>query len=329
MSRRFFRLLTLVAILGLFPFRSPAPLVYTPGEGWTYETAGSIGKWRRDRAQDQLDVAREAYEAKDYALALRAGHYLLRTWPLSDYAPEAQFLVARCHEHAGRDERAFKEYQVMFEKYPKSEKLKEALQRQYQIGLRFLDGQRFKLWGYIPFFPSMEKTAGLFEKIVSSGPYSEVAPHAQLRIGAAYEKGKFYPEAVAAYERAADRYYDRPVIAADALYRAGKAYAKQASTAEYDQGTAGQAIATFNDFITLYPEDKRVPESRRIIAALKNEQARGNFKIAEFYAKQKKWNGALVYYNEVVLRGPDSPLAPIARERIDEIKQRQTTTVTQ
>jgi len=322
MSPRFVTLILLTALVALVPVRSPAPLVYTPGEGWTYEAYGSIGKWRRERAKDQLEVAQQAFDQKDYSLALRCAAYTLRTWPLSDFAPEAQYLVARCHEADGYDERAFKEYQNMFTKYPKSDKLKDALQRQYQIAMRFLNGQRFKLWKYIPFFPSMEKTAGLFDQIVKSGPYSDLAPHAQLRIGAAYEKQKNYPEAVAAYERAADRYHDRPIIAADALYRAGMSYTKQAATAEYDQGTAGQAIATFNDLMTLFPEDKRVSEVKRIILALKNEQARGNFKIAEFYAKQKKWNGALVYYNEVLLNGPNSPLAPTARERIDEIKQR-------
>ena len=322
MSPRFVTLILLTALVALVPVRSPAPFVYTPGEGWHYEAYGSIGKWRRERAKDQLEVAQQAFDQKDYSLALRCAAYTLRTWPLSDSAPEAQYLVARCHEAEGYDERAFKEYQNMFTKYPKSDKLKDALQRQYQIAMRFLNGQRFKLWKYIPFFPSMEKTAGLFDQIVKSGPYSEVAPHAQLRIGAAYEKQKNYPEAVAAYERAADRYHDRPIIAADALYRAGMSYTKQAATAEYDQGTAGQAIATFNDLMTLFPEDKRVSEVKRIILALKNEQARGNFKIAEFYAKQKKWNGALVYYNEVLLNGPNSPLAPTARARIDEIKQR-------
>lgn len=303
--------------------RSPAPLIYTPGEGWTYESYGGIGKWRRDQAKEQLAVADEAFTNKDYALAFRCSAYLLRKWPLSDYAPDAQYLLARCHEEQGNDEKAFAEYQKMFTKYPKSDKLNDALKRQYQIGLRFLNGQRFRLWGYIPFLPSMEKTAELFEKIVSCGPYSEVAPHAQLRIGAAYEKDKNYPEAVTAYERAADRYHDRPVIAADALYRAGMSYYKQAQTAEYDQGTAGQAIATFNDLIALFPKDRRVPEVQRIIIALRNEQARGNFKIAEFYAKQKQWSGALVYYNEVLLNGPTSPYANTARERIDQIKQRQ------
>lgn len=323
MSRRFAFQFLVGTFMLCSIIRSPAPLIYTPGEGWTYESYAGIGKWRRDQAKEQLAVADEAFTNKDYALAFRCSSYLLRKWPLSDYAPDAQYLLARCHEEQGNDEKAFAEYQKMFTKYPKSDKLNEALKRQYQIGLRFLNGQRFRLWGYIPFLPSMEKTAGLFEKIVSSGPYSEVAPHAQLRIGAAYEKDKNYPEAVTAYERAADRYHDRPVIAADALYRAGMSYYKQAQTAEYDQGTAGQAIATFNDLIALFPKDRRVPEVQRIIVALRNEQARGNFKIAEFYAKQKQWSGALVYYNEVLLNGPTSPYANTARERIDQIKQRQ------
>jgi outer membrane protein assembly factor BamD len=323
MSRRFAFQFLVSTFMLLSIIRSPAPLIYTPGEGWTYESYGGIGKWRRDQAKEQLAVADEAFTNKDYALAFRCSSYLLRKWPLSDYAPDAQYLLARCHEEQGNDEKAFAEYQKMFTKYPKSDKLNDALKRQYQIGLRFLNGQRFRLWGYIPFLPSMEKTAGLFEKIVSCGPYSEVAPHAQLRIGAAYEKDKNYPEAVTAYERAADRYHDRPVIAADALYRAGMSYYKQAQTAEYDQGTAGQAIATFNDLIALFPKDRRVPEVQRIIVALRNEQARGNFKIAEFYAKQKQWSGALVYYNEVLLNGPTSPYANTARERIDQIKQRQ------
>jgi outer membrane protein assembly factor BamD len=322
MTRRSIFLLALITLMMLCAHRSPAPLVFTPGEGWTYETYGSGGKWRKEQAKEQLAVSQEAFDNKDYSLAEKSSAYLLKKWPLSDYAPSAQYLLARCHEIDGNDEKAFKAYQKMFVTYPKSDKLNEALERQYEIGLRFLAGQRFLLWGFIPFLPSMEKTAGLFEKIVASGPYSEVAPKAQLQIGAAYVQDKNYPEAVVAYERAADRYHDRPAIASDALYYAGMAYYRQAQTAEYDQGTAGQAIATFNDFIVLYPQDQRVAEVQEIIVALKNEQARGNFKIAEFYAKQKKWNGALVYYNEVLLNGANSPYANTARERIDAIKQR-------
>lgn len=325
MNRRFVCLFLITACVALVPFRSPAPLVYTPGEGWTYESVGSLGKWRRERAKDQLEVAQEAFDKKDYSLSLKAARRVAKVWPLSDYAPQAQYLAGRCYEAKGNDEKAFSEYQKVVERYPKSENVKEVLQRQYTIASRYLDGQWFKLFGTIPAYKSMDRTAGMFEKIVKSGPYSEIAPQAQLRVGAAREKQKHYPEAVTAYERAADRYHDRPVIAADALYRAGVAYHKQARTAEYDQGAAAQAIAMFTDFMTLHPNEARVPQAKEAIAALKTEQARGDYQTAQFYEKYNKPGGALVYYNEVLLQDPNSQYATEARQRIEAIKQRMQT----
>src|SRR6266478_5925373 len=322
MNRGFIQILLIGLFLIAFPVRSPAPLIYRPGEGWTYEPVGGTAKWQMPRAKDQLDIAQAAFDKADYSLTLKAARRVVRVWPLSDYAPQAQYLVGRCIEVKGNDEKAFKEYQKLLEKHPKMLNYEEVLRRQFHIAEQYLAGKWFKLWGYIPFFPSMERTADMFDKVVKNGPYSDIAPHAQLRVGVAREKQRNYPLAVKAYELAADRYHDRPNISADALFRAALAYNKQAQNADYDQSTAGQAIATFTDFMTLYPDDKRVPQAQKIITALKSEQARGNFQTAKFYEKRKRWNGALVYYNEVLLRDPNSPFATEARERIDTLKKR-------
>jgi outer membrane protein assembly factor BamD len=253
---------------------------------------------------------------------------VVRVWPFSDYAPEGQYLVGRCYEERGKDEKAFKAYQQLVEKYPKAANYDEVVERQYVIANRYLAGQWFKLWGVIPFFPSMDKTVQMYEQLLKNGPYSEVAPHAQMNIGAAREKQSDYPAAVKAYETAADKYHDRKQVSADAMYKAGMAYLKQASTAEYDQSIAGQAIATFADFMTLYPQDPRVPEAQKHIADLRTEQARGSLIVARFYEKKRQWDGALVYYNEVLIRDPQSKYADEAKQRIEEIKQRQQTVQT-
>jgi outer membrane protein assembly factor BamD len=313
-------LLLLVCLVAL-PYRSPAPLIYRPGEGWSYEPVGGGGHWQRGRASEQLEVAQAAFDKKDYSLALKAARRVVRVWPVSDYAPQAQYLLARCYEAKGQDEKAFKEYQKVLERQPKITTFDEILQRQYEIANKYLAGKWFKLWGFLPIFSSMEKTADMYEKIVRTGPYSDVAPQAQMKIGAAREKEKNYAMAAKAYETAADRYHDRPQIAADALFREGISYDKESQTAEYDQSTAGQAIATFTDFMTLYPADTRVTEAQNRITALKSEQARGSYEIAKFYEKYKKWSGALVYYNEVLLLDPNSTYANRARVRIDELKK--------
>lgn len=322
MSRRLVSLLMVTAAVVLVPFRAPAPLVYTPGEGWTYEPVGGGGSWQRPRAKDQLAVAQAAFDQKDYRLALKAARRVVKTWPLSDYAPAAQYLVGRAYEAKKNDERAFKEYQTLITKFPKSEQLEDVLQRQYNITMRFLGGKRFRLWGYIPLFPSMEKTEKMFTEIVANAPYSDVAPQSQINIGVAHEKQKQYEEAVTAYERAADRYSGQPAVAAEALYRAGMAYQKQAKLAGYDQSASGKAMATLTDFMTLFPDDPRVPQAKKTMESLKGEQAHGSYNIAKFYEKRKKWSGALVYYNEVLLQDPNSPFATQARQRIDDIKKR-------
>src|SRR6059036_685997 len=105
------RLVLIATGLLLFPQICPAPLIYTPGEGWHYEPVGGEGGWRRRRAKDQLDAAQEAFDKKDYGVAAKAARRVVTTWPLSDYAPQAQYLLARSYEAKGQDERAFKAYQ--------------------------------------------------------------------------------------------------------------------------------------------------------------------------------------------------------------------------
>lgn len=326
MNRRLNLFLLAAACVVLFPFRSPAPLVYAPGEGWYYEPAGTTAKWTRSRAKDQLEVAEQAFTNGDYAVTLHAANRVLKVWPLSDYAPRAEFLIGRCLEMRGRDEAAFNAYQNIVKKYPRSDKYEDILWRQYGIANRFLGGEFFRIfWGYLPLYPSMDETAKMYGKIVDSGPYSAVAPHAQLRIGAARENQKDYEQAVKAYETAADRYHNQPDIAADAMYRAAFSYQKQAATSEYDQGTAAKAIAAYTDFMTFYPEDKRVALAQKAVVGLKAEQVRGNFSIAQYYEQNRQWTGAVVYYNEVLQLDPNSPYAAQARQRIEVLKPRMQT----
>ena len=300
------------------------------GEGWTYEPVGGEGKWVQPRAKDQLEVAQAAFDKKAYSLALKAARRVVLVWPLSDYAPRAQYLVARCYEATGKEEKAFKAYQTLLEKQPKITNFDEILQRQFDIANQFLGGKWFKLWGYIPFFSSMERTAKMYGDIVKTGPYSAVAPQVPVEHrdsdGKAEDLRLQDPLTIPPPSRLTIR---RPIAIttsprwqSEAIFRSGLAYQKEAQTPDRDQSSAGHAIARFTDFMTLYPDDPRVPQAQKIIASLKGDQARGNFDIARFYEKRKKWEGARVYYNEVLLQDPNSPYAAEARQRIDQLKAR-------
>lgn len=317
----------LVVALCMIPQRLPAPLIYRPGEGWTYESVGGA-RWQRDRAKDQLDVAQEAFDNGNYRLATKAARRVVRVWPLSDFAPRAQYLVGRSLEARGRADRAFKAYQELILRYPKLDNYDEVLKRQFDIATLYLNGKWFYLWGIIPTGPDRDRVVEMYENIIRNGPYSPVAPQAQMNIGAAREKQREWELAVRAYERAADRYHDQPDIASEAFYRAGMAYLQESEEAEYDQSAAGKAITAFTDFIALFPDDERVPEARQHIIDLYRVQAEGSYRIARFYEKKNSLDGAVIYYATVVdlytrlIKEPESPRVREARQRIAEIGAR-------
>jgi outer membrane protein assembly factor BamD len=317
----------LLLALCLAPSRAPAPLIYRPGEGWTYESVGGA-RWQRDRAKEQLEVAQEAFDAGHYRLATKAARRVVRVWPLSDFAPQAQYLVGRSYEERGRADRAFKAYQQLIERYPKLDNYEDVLRRQFDIAGLYLNGKWFYLWGVIPAGPDRDRVVDMYDKIILNGPYSAVAPQAQLNIGAAREIQREWQLAVRAYERAADRYHDQPQVAADALYRAGMAHLKEAREAEYDQSAAGSAIEAFTDFMTLFPEDPRVAETRAHITELHKVRAAGSYRVGRYYEKRDHLDGAVIYYAEVVdiytrvINEPANEMVQDARERIAAIGER-------
>ena len=89
MNRSTLCLCLILLTLFLCPFRAPAPLIYRPGEGWSYEVpGGKENNWRKLRAKDQLEVAQQAFDRKEYRLALKAARRVITVWGLSDFAPQ-------------------------------------------------------------------------------------------------------------------------------------------------------------------------------------------------------------------------------------------------
>src|SRR5271155_1463315 len=90
-----------------------ATLVWRPGEGWSDESGSDVSA---SSSRDQLELAHklEAQGEKDNALKAYKG--LVRRWPLSFFAPEAQYRIGKILEDEGSFADAFKAFQLMVTK---------------------------------------------------------------------------------------------------------------------------------------------------------------------------------------------------------------------
>src|SRR5271155_5928123 len=97
-------LCSLVALTFVMPV-AQAELVWRPGEGWSDETGSDVSA---SSSRDQLELAHklEAQGQRDDAMKAYKG--LLRRWPLSFFAPEAQFRLGKIQEDEADYPDAFK-----------------------------------------------------------------------------------------------------------------------------------------------------------------------------------------------------------------------------
>ena len=298
----------------LFPNFVPAPIQWIPGEGWVQDEAVTVqGK----NSREQLQVARQYEQVQDWKQARQAYSALVRKWPFSFNAGEAQFKIGWCSEKIGEFAPAFKAYQRCIEKYPASNFFELSLERQYNIANLYLAGEPQRIFGF-PFIPSMEKTVEMYQQIIKNAPYGRYAPDSQFKIGLGFEKQKKWAEAVKAYTFILDRYPGNDIVD-DAQYQIGHTWFKAASSAQYDQGAAQKAIDAFTEFLTRYPNSEKAFQAKESIALLQSRATSGSYYIAQFYESQRQIDPAIIYYNDVIQKSPDSSEAQNARKKIETL----------
>jgi len=310
-------LLLCAAAACLLPCRSArAEIEYKAGEGWSVVDANG-NETIEATASAQLDKAEAFEKAGDYKRAMLAYYSLARKFPRSGAAPDAQLKAGDMAVLAGDYDRGFALYNEYLTKYPKGDDFDQALAGMYNIGQKFLEGAKRKLFG-VKAFPSMARAQQIFESIVKTAPFSKWAPLAQFYAGQALEKQGQPDQAIAAYEEVISRYPTDPA-AADAQYQIGYVYMVESRTA-YDKAAATKAQDAFNDFLARYPDSEKAAQAQDNLKALQTRENSSAVEIAKYYDKKKNYKAAVIYYNEVIKEQPGSPDAKEAEARIEALK---------
>ncbi len=157
-----------------------------------------------------------------------------------------------------------------------------------------------------------EKAAVVYQRLMLELPRGDRRLAAsRLGIGEARMGQKSYLQAVREFRRTADE-YPTDSLAPHALLRAGEAYAKLWRRPELDPTYGGQAIATWQELLTRYPESAVTDTARERIAGLHEWYAIKAFKAAEFYMKYKAYDSAILYLKDLVATYPKTEIVPQA-----------------
>jgi outer membrane assembly lipoprotein YfiO len=287
---------------------------------WTPETNRWVNpKYAiKDTPQEQLEYALGFFNAKDYPKATDEFKKLIKQYPRAREAAEAQFYIAECLFQQEQLVAAFKNYQIVIEKYPFRERSADIVKKQYEIANLMLDG-KVKRNKFIKAVAGSDyDVIEIFRTVIKNAPYGEYAAVSQYKIGLYLQEKQMYQEARDEFEKTINDYPNSEWARA-AKYQVALSDAKRSSEAGYDQKVTEAAITELKDFVKANPDAELSSQAHQEIQDLVNKEAKNAFIVAEFYEKQRKYDAAKIYYSGVVEKYPNTPWATKALNKIQAL----------
>ncbi|MDD5729853.1 MAG: outer membrane protein assembly factor BamD [Candidatus Omnitrophica bacterium] len=282
---------------------------------WTPKT----GKWVNPKTQaksspkEQFDFAKGMYDIKKYDEAKREFKKVLTAYPKSTEASEAQYYLGLIEEALGNLYQAYQAYQKVIDKYPFSERIAEIIEKEYKIAEAFMAGEKRKALGVT--LPLENPAIEIFQKVIDNSTYGPLASKAQYKLGLVLKGLARFDEAEDAFNKLITNYPDSEWVTA-AKFQIASCRAAVSKGPDYDQGAAKEAKQKFEEFVKEHPDAVLSQDAEKNIAGLQEKEAESDYGIGRFYEKQKAYEAAKIYYNEVINNYGKSAWAVKAFERL-------------
>ena len=276
-------------------------------------------KLSEQKAEKLYQKAVELIQKEQYGSARGKYKKITKKYPDSSLSAAAQFGIGETYYYQRKYKKAFEAYRKLLDKHNSFPDMDKALERQFDIAGIYYDKKPKKLPVLTVKVPARRKPAiGFYEDIIREVPFSKHAETSRYRVGRIYDDYNNYDEAIAAYTKLLDE-FPKSKMAPDALYRTGRCYVGKAFGRRYDELSLEQAKIMFSTYLRRYPDGEKAIEIKRTMAQLDERAAYGNYEIALFYDKKKKYKSARIYYSTIINDFPDTQWADVAVARVRKI----------
>ncbi len=273
----------------------------------------------KDTPEAQLAYAQEQERKGRWKIAEVEYLALVRKWPESPQAAQAQFSYARLREARHAYEDAFEEYQYLMDYYPGRFPYNQLVESQYRIVKAILHRRVWRLGGILPGVRTPEDALPFLQRLLASAPTWERAPEVWLDLGAVHEEREDRDAAIHAYEQIEIRYPDSPHREA-AAFRRACCLTAESDAYPRDEGRCHQALLALGAFLAAYPKSAYAVEAEQLRKAMETRLSKLRYEQARFYdTVARRLPAALFAYRQFLEEFPHSPYTPRVRDRLEAL----------
>ncbi len=269
-----------------------------------------------DSAVEQLEYCRMREKRGKLNSARKGYEALVREWPATVEAAQAQLNLAHVLEKMEKYEKAFDEYQYALVHYSGNIPYNEIINRQFKIANLLLHDNK-SMFGW--FLSGTADIRERFEQIVRNAPRSPVAPEAMLKVGRIREDDKDFDEAITVYDGILNR-YPKSRQASTAAWLSSRCRYNLAVEHNYNENRSRETIAFLKAAIKRLPNHPKKVDLESWLTEINNLLVEQNYQKALFY-DTKRYNKAtkITAYRRFMTDFSDSKYAPAVRERLIQL----------
>ena len=214
------------------------------------------------------------------------------------------FLIGECLFLAEYYNNAHKWFQKFLAEFPKTERLNDVINRELEIGFRFINGAKRSLWGlYI--VPSYDLGVKIVRDTLKNYPYTEHSEEYHFKLAGHLFGFEYHDEARTEYESFI-KVYSKSKLVPEAEYRMAQCYVLIYQGYAYEVMPLAEAYKITSKFAEKYPDSSLNTDVRKLHEHITDLFAQRDYEVAMFYIRTDKSKSAMIYLESAIKNYPET-----------------------
>jgi len=274
----------------------------------TYEVASPEKEYPISaEAEMKYQAAENDFAKKDYASALGLLEEALPLTKNRGQRDKISFLSGECLFFLEYYNPSYKWFRQFLIDFPKTERLNDVINRELEIGFKFINGAKRSLWGlYI--IPSYDLGVKIVRETLKNYPYTEHSEEYHFKLAGHLFSGEYYDEALSEYEGFL-KVYPKSKLVPDTEYRMSQCYVLMYQGYGFEVTPLAEAYKITSKFVEKYPDSEVNNDVRKLHERITNLLAQRDYEVAMFYIRTDKAKSARIYLDSVIKNYPETQWA--------------------
>jgi outer membrane assembly lipoprotein YfiO len=316
MARFFLVFLSLV-----LPFLMEASYTLKNGKLMNSELVATLS------VQEHYSAILEAYQKEEWEPLVHQSLIMISNFPTTPFAEETYFYLGVGYFYLGEYEHSNKNLTHYLKRQASPKFFEEAIQFKFQIAERFHLGAKKHIMGWesMPkWISAREEAIAIYEEVTTALPHHELAAQALFGKARLLLKDEEYKASIETYQTLIRRFPKHP-MAVESFIGIAEVYLIQSQERYPDQDFLDLAEINLKKFRLNFPGEERVAEAVSMFMHMKEIFAGNLYDTGRFYERTKKPHAALIYYNRIMTKYPETNVALSAEKRLSILNKHKET----